>query len=310
VNARPVLLVNLGSPASTDPADVRRYLDQFLMDPYVIDVPTPLRALIVKGAILPTRPPKTAAAYAKIWTAEGSPLIAISRRLRAALEERLGAPVGLAMRYGEPSIARGIDELLARTGPVDELLVAALYPQRAHASTTTAEVAAREALGARGIRTRFVPPFFDDSGYLDALAARVRADLPTDAQYVLFSYHGLPERQARATGYREQVLTTTDALAARLGLEPGGFGSAFQSRLGPGWLRPFSDVELAALPRRGVTRLAVACPSFVADCLETLEEMALRGRDTFLAAGGQAFTYLRCLNDDPAWIAALAALVA
>jgi ferrochelatase len=228
--------------------------------------------------------------------------------VRAALEARLGAPVGLAMRYGEPSIAHGIDELLTRTGAADEVLVAPQYPQSARASTTTAEVAARAALDARGVRARTLSRFFDDPGYLDALAARIRAELPADAQHVLFSYHGLPERQARATGYREQVLATTAALAARLGLGPNRTGTAFQSRLGTGWLQPFTDRELAALPARGVTRLAVVCPSFVADCLETLEEMALRGRRTFLAAGGSTFTYIRCLNDDPAWIDALAAL--
>ncbi len=326
-----VLLVNLGSPASTSTPDVRRYLDEFLMDPYVLDVPTPLRALIVKGLILPTRPAKSGEAYAKIWTAEGSPLVVISERTRAALEALTGTPVGLAMRYGEPSIEHGIDELLARTGEVDELVVVPLYPQYAMASTQTVEVAVERALRARNVRFRFVPPFHHDPGYLDAVAARMRAALPADAQYVLFSYHGIPKRHLRkvdpthahclrsatccdtpsiahATCYRHQVFATTRGLVERLGLEPGSYGTSFQSRLGTGWLQPFTDLELAALPKRGVTRLAVVCPSFVADCLETLEEIAMRGRATFLEAGGEAFTYLPCPNDDPDWIAALARL--
>jgi ferrochelatase len=331
MSTRAVLLVNLGSPASTAVADVRRYLDEFLMDPYVLDLPTPLQALIVKGLILPTRPPKSAAAYAQIWTGEGSPLIAISKRMRAALESAMGLPVGLAMRYGEPSLEHGLDELLGRAGAVDELVVVPLYPQYAMASTGTVVVVLEELLRARNLRARFVPPFYDDPGYLDAVAARLRASYPEDAQYLLFSYHGLPKRHLRktdpthvhclrsedccstpsvahATCYRHQVIATTEALAKRLDLSPESYGLAFQSRLGSGWLQPFTDVELAELPKRGVTRLAVACPSFVADCLETLEEIALRGRKTFLDAGGESFTYLPCTNDDELWIRALARL--
>ena len=326
-----VLLVNLGSPASTSTRDVRRYLDEFLMDPYVLDVPTPLRALIVKGLILPTRPAKSAEAYAKVWTAEGSPLVTISQRTRAALERQMGAPVGLAMRYGEPSIEHGIAELLARAGEIDEVVVVPLYPQYAMASTKTVEVAVDAAMRARTTPYRFVPPFFADDGYLGAVAARMREHLPADAQYVLFSYHGIPKRHLRktdpthghclgsasccddpsiahATCYRHQVFATTSGLAQRLNLTPEAYGLAFQSRLGTGWLQPFTDIELAELPARGITRLAVVCPSFVADCLETLEEIAMRGRETFLGAGGAAFTYLPCPNDAPDWIAALADL--
>ena len=326
-----ILLVNLGSPASPSTGDVRRYLDEFLMDPYVLDMPAFARALLVRGLILNTRPAKSAEAYAKIWTAEGSPLVVISRRTRAALEAETGIPVGLAMRYGEPSIAQGIDELLARAGDIDELVVVPLYPHYAMASTKTVEVAVESALRVRNVPHRFVAPFYDHPGYLDALAERMRADIPEGTQYVLFSYHGIPQRHVRkmdptgshclqsaeccstpspawATCYRHQVLTTMEGAARRLGLAPGRYGFAFQSRLGGGWLEPFTDKVLAELPGRGEKRLAVVCPSFVADCLETLEEMDMRGRETFRAAGGEAFTYVRCLNDDPAWIAALAAL--
>jgi ferrochelatase len=326
-----ILLVNLGSPASTDPADVRRYLDEFLMDEYVLDLPAPLRALIVKGFILPTRPAKSAEAYAKIWTSDGSPLVAISERARASLEARAGVPVGLAMRYGEPSIERGVEELAARCAPGTPIVVVPLYPQYAMASTKTVEVAVQRALDRRGIPHRFVAPFYGDAGYLDAMEAVMRRTLPADTQYVLFSYHGVPKRHLRktdptrrhcmrgadccetdsiahATCYRHQCLETTRALAGRLGLSAGAHGSAFQSRLGGGWVEPFTDVVLAELPARGIERIAVVCPSFVADCLETLEEIAMRGRETFEDAGGKAFAYVPCLNDDPQWIAALAAL--
>lgn len=333
MNRGAVLLVNLGSPASTDPADLRQYLDQFLMDPYVIDVPYPLRALIVKGFILPTRPAQSAHAYAKIWTAEGSPLVAISERTRAALEAYAGVPVGLAMRYGEPSIPNGIRTLLERCGEIDELVVVPMYPQYAMATTKTVEVAVEGVLRSRGLRYRFVPPFFGDSGYLDAVEARIRAEYPGNSQYLLFSYHGIPMRhlrktdpthhhclrsadccqvpsEAHATCYRHQCIETTELLARRLGLDAGTYGWSFQSRLGRGWIEPFTDVLLAEFPKRGITRLAVVCPSFVADCLETLEEIAMRGRETFLAAGGESFDYVRCINDDAAWIAALARLCA
>jgi len=326
-----ILLVNLGSPASPKAADVRPYLDEFLMDPYVLDVPGFVRTLLVRGLILNTRPAKSAEAYAKIWTDAGSPLVVISEQTRVALEASMERPVGLAMRYGEPSIPHGIAELLARAGEIDELVIVPLYPHYAMASTKTVEVAVEEALRGKGVPYRFVAPFYDDPAYLDALAARMRADIPPGTQFVLFSYHGIPQRHVRkmdptgnhclrsadccsmpstawATCYRHQVLTTMEGVAQRLGLPADGYGFAFQSRLGGGWLEPFTDKELLALPKRGVKRLAVVCPAFVADCLETLEEIDMRGRESFLAAGGESFAYLRCLNDDPAWIAALAAL--
>lgn len=330
MSSNPILLVNLGSPASTDTGDVRRYLDEFLMDPYVIDVPLPIRALIVRGFILPRRPAASAEAYRKIWTEDGSPLVVISERTRAALEERTKIPVGLAMRYAQPSIDNGIDALLQRCGTVDEVTVVPLYPQYAMASTKTVEDAVDAAMQRRGIPYRVVPPFYDDPGYLDAMQARI-APAIGDAQYVLFSYHGIPKRHLRktdptgkhclgspnccdepsaahATCYRHQCQVTTKLLAERLQLAPDAHGLSYQSRLGGGWLRPYTDFELAELPKRGIERIAVVCPAFVADCLETLEEIDMRGRETFLDAGGKAFTYVPCLNDDPQWIEALARL--
>jgi protoporphyrin/coproporphyrin ferrochelatase len=332
MSVNPILLVNLGSPASTAHDDVRRYLDEFLMDPYVIDVPFPIRALIVRGFILPRRPAASAEAYDKIWTEDGSPLIVISQRTRAALEAHTNVPVGLAMRYAQPSIENGIDALLQRCGRVDELTVVPMYPQYAMASTKTVENAVDAALRRRGIPYRFVPPFYDDPGYLDAMQARI-APAIGDAQYLLFSYHGIPKRHLRktdptgrhclsspdccelqsaahATCYRHQCIVTTRLLAQRLGLGPQAHGLSYQSRLGGGWLRPYTDVELAELPKRGIERIAVVCPAFVADCLETLEEIDIRGRQTFFDAGGKSFTYVPCLNDDPQWIDALANLCA
>jgi ferrochelatase len=326
-----VLLVNLGSPASTSVPDVRRYLDQFLMDRYVIDVPAPIRALIVKGLILPTRPKNSAEAYAKVWTDEGSPLVVISERTRAALEVEMRRPVGLAMRYGEPSIEHGIDALLARCAPGTELIVVPMYPQYAMATTKTVEVAVEAVLEKRGVPYRFVPPFYSDDGFQDALAAMIRRHLDPQTQYVLFSYHGIPMRHVRktdptgdhclrsadccqtaspahATCYRHQVFETTHRAAQRVGLSPERYGISFQSRLGGGWLTPFTDKLLLEFPARGITRLTVVTPSFTADCLETLEEIAIRGRESFMQAGGEAFSFIPCLNDDPAWIAALAAL--
>ncbi len=336
MSTRAILLINLGSPDSPSVPDVRRYLDEFLMDERVLDFPWIARAALVKGAILPTRPAKSAEAYAKIWTDEGSPLVVISERQRAALETATGIPVGLAMRYGKPSLKYGLSELRQRCGNVDELIVAPLYPHYAMASTETVEVAMRDVLRASDDSpapwygaVRFVPPFYDDPGYLDALAGTIGRRITVDNQFILFSYHGIPKRHltkvdpthahcmatpnccetpspAHATCYRHQILETTQRVAERLGLAPNSYGYSFQSRLGGGWLEPFTDVELAELPKRGVYSLMVICPAFVADCLETLEEIAIRGRETFRDAGGSNFVYVPCLNDEPAWIAALA----
>jgi ferrochelatase len=297
----------------------------------VLDIPTVAGTRRVRGVILKNRPAHSAEAYGKIWTDAGSPLVVISRETRAALEANMQLPVGLAMRYGEPSIPRGVEEILRRAGEIDELVVVPLYPHYAMASTKTVEVAVAAALRGKNVRYRFLPPFYADPGYLDALSARLRASIPADTTFVLFSYHGIPERHVRktdptgahclrsadccctpsaawATCYRHQVSATTEGVAQRLDLAKGGYGVAFQSRLGGGWLEPFTDKELVALPARGVKRLAVVCPSFVADCLETLEEMEMRGRQTFIEAGGETFTYVPCLNNDPAWIDALAEL--
>ena len=312
--------------------DVRRYLNEFLMDRYVIDAPWPVRRAIVSLTVLPKRPTASAHAYASIWTDQGSPLVMHSRALRDSLSAELGTKVWLAMRYGEPSIANALNEM--RTASVTEILLAPLYPQHADATRTTTIEATQKLLAAAGgwARLCVLPPFHADAGYLDATANLTRGHL-ADADHLLFSYHGLPERaikKADASGrrclkspsccdvgaatqpncYRQQCFATTRALVQRLGLGANAYSVSFQSRLGRiPWLQPYTDETLRTLPARGVRKLAVVCPAFVADNLETLEEIAMQGRTTFLAAGGESLQLVPCLNADPAWVRALAQLL-
>ncbi len=321
-----ILLINLGTPASPTTADVRSYLNEFLMDRHVLDAPWPIRRLIVSAFILPFRPKASAHAYASIWTDDGSPLLLYSQALQAALQQRSPLPVSLAMRYGEPSILNAVTELAA--AGVDHLVVVPLYPQHADSTVTTIIEAVHEALPA-AMRAEFVPPFYAHPAYRRALAASVEAHLPPDVDHLLMSYHGLPERHltkadptgkhclqnesccevaspAHATCYRHQVFVTSRNLAADLGIADDKYSVSFQSRLGRlPWLTPYTDQVLAELPGRGVKNLAVVCPAFVADNLETLEEMGIQGRETFLEAGGEHFHLIPCLNDEQGWVDAL-----
>jgi ferrochelatase len=326
VQRRGILLVNLGSPTSTSITDVRRYLNDFLMDPFVIDSPWLIRKIVVSGFILPFRPQRTAHAYERIWEPTGSPLLRHSRALRDALARRVDAPVELAMRYGEPSIGNAVKRLI--DAGVTDFVLLPLYPHHAD-STRTTSIEAVEAELARldaDVRLAVVPPFYADSKYLDVLAKSIERTTPADSQLLLFSYHGLPERHitrtdptgrhclksadccerpspAHATCYRHQVFETSRGVAARLRLTPQQWRVSFQSRLGRlPWLRPYTDEVLDRLPSEGITRLVVVCPAFVADNLETLEEIGLTGRERFLAAGGESFTLVPCLNDDPEWV--------
>ena len=332
MNDKAILLVNLGSPDSTAVPDVRKYLDEFLMDPHVLDYPFWVRSLLVRGVILNVRPKKSAAAYREIWWDEGSPLVVISKRVQAALQSRSSLPVGLAMRYQNPSIEAGLRGLLADNPNLRELLLVPLYPHYAMATTETVVRETRDALGRLGladrITLRIVPPFYDHPAYLEALETVTREHLRGDEDHVLFSYHGIPKRhvmKSDCTGshclkvadccevaspahvwcYRHQLTRTTEEIASRLGLTKDRYSLSFQSRLGGGWLEPFTDKRLEAFPREGVRKLAVLCPAFVSDCLETLEEIAGEGKDEFLAAGGTEFNYIPCMNDHPSWIAAL-----
>ena len=327
MNKQGVLLVNLGSPDSPRVGDVRRYLRQFLMDGRVLDAPYPVRFGVVHFCILPFRPKHSSEAYHKIWSAEGSPLVVTSRRVQAELQRRVDVPVELAMRYQNPSIESAVAKLAA-VG-VEELLLIPLFPQYAMSSYETAVERVRTVIArhAPQIQLKVVPPFFEDPDYIKALAASAAEILARGYDHLLFSFHGLPERHLRksdptcnhclvtdnccqtpgpahATCYRAQCFRTVDAFAKEANVTK--YSVAFQSRLGKDpWLRPFTDQELVRLAQDGVRKLLVICPAFVSDCLETLEEIGLRGKEAFLRAGGDEFTLIPCLNAHPLWIAAL-----
>jgi ferrochelatase len=331
-----VLLLNLGTPRSPETGDVRRYLREFLSDPRVIDTAAPLRWALVNLVIAPFRAPRSAAAYRKIWSEAGSPLLANGLALRAALAAELGAEhvVELGMRYGEPSIAGALARLC--DAGVARIVALPLFPQYASSSFGSALARLYELAAAR----TNVPPleargeFCDAAGFVAALAEIARPRLDSfRPDHVLFSYHGLPERHMRAsdpTGrhclvsqtccdapvpanahcYRAQCHATTRALVRALGLPTGSFSLSFQSRLGRDpWIRPYTDVRLPELARAGVKRLAVLCPSFAADCLETLEEIGIRGAEQWRAAGGEALELVPCANAHPAFVRFLAGRV-
>lgn len=330
---RAVLLVNLGSPDSTSVPDVRRYLDEFLGDERVIDrPPQPFRSILVHRIIVPRRSPNSAHAYEQIWTKDGSPLIVTSRSVQQKLASALGpgTPVYLAMRYGQPSIASVISQVVA--DGVGELLLIPQYPHYAMSSWETVVVKVYEeaARQAPQLRVTTVQPFFADADYIEALHAVSAPYLAQPHDYVLFSYHGIPVRHlckadsshahcqivndcchtpspVHATCYRAQVFATTRALAARAGLAPDRHSVSFQSRLvGEPWLSPYTDHELERLAKAGIKRILVLCPAFLADCLETLEEISVAGKETFVQAGGESFTQIPCLNDQPPFIDFLA----
>ena len=324
-----ILLVNLGSPDSPSVADVRRYLREFLMDARVLDVNWLARFCIVNFAILPSRPKQSAEAYEKIWTKLGSPLVVISRRVQAILAQRVKGPVGLAMRYQHPSIPESV-KALVHTG-VDDILLIPLFPHYAMSSFETAVERVKEVAGqvAPGMRIQVQPPFFDHPDYINALVASAQEYLQKGYDHLLFSFHGLPERQIRksdstgchclasanccegthpahATCYRAQCFKTVAAFVAKAGIPKERYSISFQSRLGRDpWLKPYTDHELPKLAQRGIKKVLVMCPAFVSDCLETLEEIGMRGRETFLEAGGAELTLIPCLNEHPLWIEAL-----
>ncbi|WP_163832461.1 ferrochelatase [Spartinivicinus ruber] len=325
-----VLLVNLGSPASPEERDVRQYLNQFLMDPYVIDLPGWLRWLIVNCLVLPSRPKQSAEAYKSIWWSEGSPLVVLTQRLTDKLALQVDAPVHFAMRYGEPAMEKAILQL-AKAG-VDELLLVPLYPHYAMSTVKTCLEQAKYVLKKHhlSLNIRHLPVFFDDEQYISALEGVTKPFLNEDFGHLLFSYHGLPERhlhkddptgsyclakpdccqqphQAHQTCYRAQVYKTAELLANKLGLGKEQYSVAFQSRLGRDkWLTPYTCDQLVELAQKGVKRLLVICPSFVADCLETLEEIGIQGKEMFIEAGGESLTLIPCLNDHEQWVSVLA----
>jgi protoporphyrin/coproporphyrin ferrochelatase len=309
-----VLLVNLGTPDAPDPSAVRRYLAEFLTDRRVVELPRLLWLPILYGLVLTRRPRKSAEAYRQIWTEEGSPLMAISQRQAAALRERFGdyPIVGLAMRYGDGSILSAIDRARDYAG-TDRLLFAPLYPQYSAATTASAKDELFSALGRMRSQpeVRTLPPYYDDPLYIGALKTNIErqlAALDFEPQRLLLSFHGMPER-TRILGdpYHDHCQETARLLSERLSIPT---DVAFQSRFGRAkWLEPTTDATLAAYAGEGVKRVAVAAPGFAADCLETLEELGIRGRQTFLSAGGEKFALLECLNDSPEGMNMLESLV-
>jgi len=319
-----VLLVNLGTPDAPTPAAVRAYLAQFLTDPRVVEIPSAVWRLILHGAVLRTRPAKSAAKYALIWTKDGSPLAVHSVKQRSLLQGLVGqrlkvagmpsdhVTVELAMRYGRPSIDHALDAL--RDGGCDRILVVPLYPQYAASATASAMDAvydyARRCRRMPGLRS--VDCFHDDTGYVKALAQSVndywvRHGRP---EKLVLSFHGVPRRTLdKGDPYHCQCQKTARLLVAELGLQPAQYAVSFQSRFGrAAWLKPYTADTLAGLGAEELRRVDVFCPGFVADCLETLEEIGIEGRRTFMAAGGKDFHVIPCLNEHPMWIAALADL--
>jgi ferrochelatase len=326
-----VLLVNLGSPDSPSVGDVRKYLREFLMDKRVLDAPYPVRFCIVNFAILPSRPKQSAEAYAKVWQPEGSPLVSMGRRVHTELQRRVGVPVELAMRYRSPSIESAIKNL--RDQGVDKILLIPMFPHYAMSSYETAMARVSEivAKAAPHISLEVIPPYYNDPAYIDALVASAAPYLERDYDHLLFSFHGIPERHlkqvdptgchclkkenccvapspAHATCYRAQCFKTVEAFVQKAPISR--YSIAFQSRLGKDpWLTPYADKEIERLANDGVKTLLVICPSFVADCLETIEEIGIRGRESLLSAGGRELVLIPCLNDHPRWIAALEKMI-
>ena len=326
-----VLLVNLGSPESTNPKDVKRYLGQFLMDKRVIDVPLWARTLLVKGIILNTRPKKSAEAYSKIWWEEGSPLIVLTERLRAKVATHTKLPVEIAMRYGNPSIESGLRKLHEQG--IDEVLLVPLYPQYAMATTETILVLAEELRAKHFPKMRItdVKPFYNNPDYIKVLGDSIAESIAdVDHEHLLFSYHGVPERHIRKSDvtklhckidgsccaaqskahefcYRHQCYETTRQVGEYLKLKPGTFSTSFQSRLGfDPWLQPYTDRNIERLGKEGFKKMAICTPAFVSDCLETLEEIAMEGEELFHEAGGKKFHTIPCINDRDDWAQLLA----
>ena len=329
-----IVLMNLGSPDSTEVKDVRRYLKEFLMDERVIDVPYLLRYFLINGIIVPFRAPKSAAAYKTIWTNEGSPLVVFTKQLQLALQLKIDEPVAVAMRYGNPTPKAAFDELQKNNPDLEEVLAIPLYPHYAMSSFETAVESAKEVYQQNkyAFKLKFLPPFYNDPNYIHALAENIKPFLQKEHDHILFSYHGVPGRHIRksdTTGchclqvenccekaspahahcYRHQVFTTTRLVMEQLNIPKEKYSISFQSRLGKGWLEPFTDIRLEEMPKEGIKSLLILCPAFVSDCLETLEEIDERGKESFLKAGGESFTMIPCLNTNPLWVDALSGWV-
>lgn len=307
-----VLLINLGTPDAPEARAVRRYLAEFLSDPRVVEIPAIAWKPILYGLILPTRPRKSAEAYNQIWTNEGSPLRAIAHRQAEALRKRMpDVSVHYAMRYGHPGIAAAVERMVAEG--CTRILSVPLYPQYSAATTATANDALFGVLARMRAQPaiRTLPPYFDDPAYIEALKTSISRQLESldfAPDRLLLSFHGMPQRTIDlGDPYERHCLETARLVSEALGRE---VDVAFQSRFGRAkWLEPATDATLAGYPKQGIKRIAVVTPGFSADCLETLEELGIRGKETFLHAGGERFALLDCLNDSPESIAMLERLI-
>ncbi len=322
-----VLLVNLGSPESPEPKDVKVYLDEFLMDERVIDLPSFLRTLLVRGIILNTRPKKSAKAYKKIWWKEGSPLIVLSKRLLQKMEAKVQLPLALGMRYGKPSIQSGLQELADKG--VTEVLLVPLYPQFAMATTETILVLAESLRQKHFPQMEFttLPPFYKHPDYIRVLSQSIEESLKgKEWEHLLFSYHGVPERHIRKSDstkshckidgqccqtaspahqfcYRHQCFETTRLVAEYLELKSDSYSTSFQSRLGlDPWLQPYTDKTVAKMAQSGVKNMAIVTPAFVTNCLETLEEIGMEAVEDFEEKGGDHLHVIPCINDREDWV--------
>lgn len=329
-----IVLMNLGSPDSTSVKDVRKYLNEFLMDERVIDIAYLARVLLVRGIIVPFRAPKSAAAYKTIWTDKGSPLVVITNELRASLQAEVTYPVEIAMRYGGPTPKSAFDSLLAKQPDIEEIIAVPLYPHYAMSSYETAVEYTKEAYqkGNYSFKLKFVEPFYANVDYINALAENMHGFLTEEYDHILFSYHGVPGRHimksdttgchclktadccekassAHATCYRHQCFVTTQLVTDQLNIPSEKYSISFQSRLGKGWLEPFTDIRLAEMPKQGIRKLLIICPAFVSDCLETLEEIEERGKEIFMQAGGEMYKMIPCLNTNAKWVSALKKLI-
>lgn len=329
---RAVLLANLGSPDNTEPKAVRSYLNEFLMDPLVIQLPWLLRRMIVSLFVLPTRPKASAKAYQSVWTDKGSPLIVLSEQLKTALQARLNIPLAMGMRYGKPSMESQLLEL-AKQPDITEILFIPLYPHYAESTVKTSITEAERVIKKHKLKVKLniVKPFYNHPKYITALVNSAKSYLDKPYDHLLFSYHGLPELHitkldkskqhclkrddccqvsnaaAHKTCYRHQVFETTRCFAQQAELSEKNYSIAFQSRLGRSkWLGPSTEDRLRELAQSGSKNILAICPAFVTDCLETLEEIAIRGEEVFKEAGGESLTLIPCLNDQPEWVEVLA----
>ena len=328
-----VLLVNLGSPKELNKKSVREYLKAFLSDDLVVDIPKFFQQTILHAFILPFRPSKTLHAYKQIWTKEGSPLIVSTKKIAKKLIKKTNWRVEIAMRYEEPTVEKALKKL--KKDGCKKLFVVPLYPHNAMATTITTEVEVKRVAKTLlyDIELIFIKPFYDNEKYIDALKKSIDPYIKKENfDKLIFSYHGIPKRQAKKTDitgshcfsssdcceaicpgssdcYRAHTVQASNKVAEKLGLSDSKWEIAYQSRLGPGWLTPFTDKRLAEMPTKDLKSVLIVCPSFISDCLETLEEIEIRGRETFFNSGGESMTYIPCLNDSEDTINLLESLV-